>query len=761
MYPHLKRQQTPPRSYPGGREDLKGEISYPGERHSLLTNIRKTPSPQKPYRGRLRQRRGRKVAVSSKVVAEWRRGETEDADVSMNDNSARVEEQWDNWEPEVGGESAGIEIGVSDERASFVASEDADASFEDYVLLVESGSLKFIRIARYIYVVQGWNARQREPTKHFYHLESRNVGSKLELTCLCPDGDKNELCVHRLFYVEFRDERFRRDEDLWFREGKTVMFWRQMTGDEDVWLNRFSVQSHGGGLKGRAIVTYEGLDNGQGTWRCARDRSRCEHIGFARAFLREVLRISEEAEQEWDDGDVGDTQGAEGYMLDDLSGGQHEERSVSYLPIMPPKWAQLPSDTVHYIRTNPNTEIPALIQLLAGQGRSACKAHVEYNPNLGKFVRECTVYGLVGSVSRSIEVQHCSVCPPRRHCLVGPDPRSLGLFNYNNSALFTHELLDEYTNRFTRSVTPFTAFTEAMAAVYESRGSKFVGEDLLREAWFAYASIQDLAKDMVCPQCGTEPENMIFDGVTSGFNKKHLNDGLCPPTHEHDDAPVRDRRYPVKPQWLPATARGKTVRSRLADWVRQNKSRRGSITSVGGEDLGLLVADLTREALPLGNLFKHVFFSPDENRKHDVDLRQRYLCLFEQLAGEESAVQMVNEQAVALMKALVACPTVYNASCLVEVPAVLMVLEAEMRVFQGYTSTMMAVCSWMINRVEEVLSDLKKGSIPPLPLLEHSEVGDWQRVGDSDSTVRVLLRVPRPDVAMGYRRFVIVQSILG
>ncbi|KAK7053238.1 hypothetical protein VNI00_003863 [Paramarasmius palmivorus] len=58
-----------------------------------------------------------------------------------------------------------------------------DADFESYIRLVESRCVGFIRISQAVYVVQGWNVKERMAT----------------------------------FYMEFRDERFREDEDLPFR----------------------------------------------------------------------------------------------------------------------------------------------------------------------------------------------------------------------------------------------------------------------------------------------------------------------------------------------------------------------------------------------------------------------------------------------------------------------------------------------------------------------------------------------------------------
>ncbi|KAG6848701.1 hypothetical protein H0H93_014759, partial [Arthromyces matolae] len=144
-----------------------------------------------------------------------------------------------------------------------------------------------------------------------------------------------------------------------------------------------------------------------------------------------------------------------------------------------------------------------------------------------------------------MEVQTCTKCSGRWRQRIGPDLRESGIFNFNNHLLFTHELLDDYTSCYTTSETPFTAWIKVVTRRYEENRSPvpFVSEQVLRAAWFAYVNIQDFTKDMTCPTCGPAPTDVIWDGVSVGFSKKHMLDTLRPPTVSAVAAPRSLAQY--------------------------------------------------------------------------------------------------------------------------------------------------------------------------------------------------------------------------
>ncbi|KAK7013632.1 hypothetical protein VNI00_019453 [Paramarasmius palmivorus] len=170
---------------------------------------------------------------------------------------------------------------------------EVDEDFERYVRMVDAGCLGYERIGRHVYVVQGWDGVRREGQDNWYHMEARMVGNEMRLSCLCREGkDNTRPCIHQEFYLEFRESHFKPREQLWYRDGKVVMFWHESMGwGDDRALMRFSVEGLSGALNGRAVVTYEGLENGWGQWKCSKDRKEkdCFHIQRAKRFLGEVV----------------------------------------------------------------------------------------------------------------------------------------------------------------------------------------------------------------------------------------------------------------------------------------------------------------------------------------------------------------------------------------------------------------------------------------------------------------------------------------
>lgn len=231
--------------------------------------------------------------------------------------------------------------------------------------------------------------------------------------------------------------------------------------------------------------------------------------------------------------------------------------SVSYLPILPPLWAELPTDDKLYPRPVPLSSIPTQIPL---SELSSC-IHSSTQRPIGSgevTLKACRVYGLCSGGESTIEVYPCSDCPSARFNAkvghwIGPETRALGLFNYNNSILFTHDLLDEYTSAFTTSETPFVSWTAVVARRYNIHGSTFpfVSDDTFRTVWFAYTRLQQLERDMTCPSCGPSPEDVIWDGISLGFQKKFVSSSLRPPTILHKDSIKRDKaRYIPQQQAL-------------------------------------------------------------------------------------------------------------------------------------------------------------------------------------------------------------------
>ena len=181
--------------------------------------------------------------------------------------------------------------------------------------------------------------------------------------------------------------------------------------------------------------------------------------------------------------------------------------------------------------------------MLDDGGRCVCGQTQELG-NPTRF-RKCVIYTLTVAQHTLLQVQNCIRCPPIQRHLVGPDGRRSGFFNLNNSVLFTHDLLDDYTAAFTSSETPFVAWINLLRKRYVRHSSllSFAHEAVFRAAWFASSSLQCLDGDMRCPSCGPSPDNVIWDGVSLSFHRKHVLSSLRPPTTIHPTSPIRESQY--------------------------------------------------------------------------------------------------------------------------------------------------------------------------------------------------------------------------
>lgn len=235
---------------------------------------------------------------------------------------------------------------------------------------------------------------------------------------------------------------------------------------------------------------------------------------------------------------------------------------------MPPKWASIPSDPILYPYHVPIREPREYTFRLQRTSSCFCApgdgGRTFFDPTSPIILRNCKLYALATVFEVQVELQRCSRCPPNRRRYIGPDLRELGIFNYNNSILVTHELLDYYTSCYTTSETPFSAWVIQTARVYANVDATFMGQDLFRAVWFSYAYIQHFEGDMVCEDCKEYPDTTIFDGITLAFGKKHLQDTLRPPTATHPESLTRPgvRYYPAQQLLLDKKLRSQ-VRSAL------------------------------------------------------------------------------------------------------------------------------------------------------------------------------------------------------
>ncbi len=256
-----------------------------------------------------------------------------------------------------------------------------------------------------------------------------------------------------------------------------------------------------------------------------------------------------------------------------------DENSVSYQPIMPPVWCSLPTDPDLYERPLP-MEVPEMIAL---KEDSQCACGAKYDPTLPTIRMPCIIYTLLRAVNADIQLQQCRVCKPRSRQFVGPDAREFGLFNWNNRLLFTHDLLDEYTNTYSTSETPFAAWVLVAGGRYETYRSnyQFTSVGLFRSVWFTFVHLQNFSNDMSCAICGPSPKVVIWDGVTVAFSKKKILPSLQPPTTLSTNSPVRnDIRYYPAQQLIPDRETRQLILKSLSSHEQMRKEREDRVSNM-------------------------------------------------------------------------------------------------------------------------------------------------------------------------------------
>ncbi|KAH7867774.1 uncharacterized protein C8R40DRAFT_1063683 [Lentinula edodes] len=426
-----------------------------------------------------------------------------------------------------------------------VANDDVD---EEYCNAVEWNVVGFLPIGGSLYIVQGWSAKKKEGTRHWFHFEAARRGQEIIAVCMCGQGDFS--CIHQRYFRKCISPNQEGEENVPERLARIVLFHRESVSSGQV-IHRFSVSKNGGttSLHGRAIVIHEGRDDGDGLWRCLRDSTQCIHIAAARRYLKNGIQEIE-SDEELED------------MMEEIEG-INLNCAISFQLVLPPKWCELKTDQLLYPRPPPLRQVPETLGM-DREGACACRdgSRRLYDKNLPTFLRKCTVYTLSRAAHTSIELQRCTSC---KRQYVGPETRHLGLFNLNNSLLFTHELLDEYTSAFTSSETPFNAWVQQVSRRYQAEDNSipFVGVDTFRAAWFAYARLINFEGDKQCQRCGEEPENVVWDGVTLAYARKQLRAGLRPPTTVDSDSPVRPRTVAKRKEWLEDSV----ARKRLHHWI--------------------------------------------------------------------------------------------------------------------------------------------------------------------------------------------------
>ncbi|PPQ69415.1 hypothetical protein CVT26_002453 [Gymnopilus dilepis] len=677
------------------------------------------------------------------------------------------------------------------EPQNMVQNSIGEASYDAFVDSVLSAESDFWQISRNLFIVNGWNKESNIGTNTFYHLQMVVIGLKRDCHCLCPDGREGDECFHIRFLADY---------DLPSEnENKTVLFSRNVLQFEpSIYHNVFSVKGSGlfTSVKARAIVEHCGEDSGIGTWKCSRDpnQNNCCHISAARDSLQQHIQLDLSAKdvngpQEFHLGKStnvldftffeADHPVLENFVRDAGS----STTAVSSKSIPPPRWARLSSDPVRPT-IPPVHQAPDLIPLTPSSS-CPCKhdGRVLYSAGSESRVESCEVYGLTRMWRSKIELQNCTVCKRR---FIGPDGQELGLFNWNNRVLVSHDLLDDYTCSYTTSETPFAAWVSVMQRRYQTHGSPqpFLSERRFRVIWFAYARLLELDNDMCCRKCGPTPNATIWDGVTLAFSRKHLKPSLCPPTTIHPTSKVRRKaRHPRKPQCFEDPYLRKLLRHTLTGpelrWINDGevpadlvgvdedfsddeseeisqlkaehraalarykaavdmRSRLECIEEVGSR-LGQIDASLA-------SLFDQCYGL--QKLIHGHKAPSAYTTLFLHMASEDSVLQLITLSDMEYLDRFIKDPTFQNASHLNMFPALytVIMLELSKDTQLKITDDLLGLCHWILLRGMTVLvaSITERGG--EKDAVRSSPDDDWQKTGCLYSMPQIRNRPQYPSI---------------
>ncbi|KAF6749336.1 hypothetical protein DFP72DRAFT_819103 [Ephemerocybe angulata] len=628
---------------------------------------------------------------------------------------------------------------------------------------VDSFTAGFYFIEDTVFAVEGWNIKKEESTGQWYHLEYMREEGVVDVACTCPLALQNRVCVHQAFTKDLDVESYfdclqststhgasQICSSLPHAYSDAVICVRQQVPNSEEVDTMFSVKSRTQpGLKGRAIVTHKGTLPTAGIWRCSKSHSgayRCTHIPEAKRALKELLGLTGEADTPED---TGSPVAKEVTLIAAHTATLSRHGAVSYRPILPPVSVMLPRDEVLYARPPPFRDAPTLPLPIDKHSTCACpqNARAMFNKDADIVTKNCRIYTLTNGVhSAKIQLQQCPTCPGKCRRHIGPDLRERGLFNYNNSVIVSHELLDDYTISYSTSETPFAAYVTVMEHRYATVNATFMGEDLFRTVWFAYISIQAFENDMGCSICGSAPETIIWDGVTVAFHKKHLSSTISPPTEKSSQSISRPLVKNLRGQQLITDA---TLRKQVRQVIKSFKVDSGR-TSGDGDGLDqtagegeqeedafaeddLVVDDITRIDTVYGKLnglcpaLGLLFLTAYGFDAYESKIRPSivYRSFFLQIAAEESILQMVNPPSLTRLRDFIANPMESRLSTLLPIPGLYQLLK-----LHGNIPGLIPMMTWIADRASSVWHDITVDERPmPVILPNESMQADWRLTG--------------------------------
>ncbi|KAH9856697.1 hypothetical protein C2E23DRAFT_882019 [Lenzites betulinus] len=391
-------------------------------------------------------------------------------------------------------------------------------------------------------------------------------------------------------------------------------------------------------------------------------------------------------------------------------GGRDDRKhgSISHIRVLPPRWCALPEEA---LPPSPSPPVTGAHFRLDALSRCACGVSIQTLPGLeirSGQTREAILYGLAVRSPVSIEVLPCTICHHRRR-YIGPDLGDLGVFNWNNTFLFTHELLNAYTNAFTASETPFAAFCLTIRRQYEDRcpGLPFCSDETFVRAWFSFVELQDLDSGFQCPTCGPSPTVVIADGVSLATHASKLKGAdIKPPTFTDSSSERIESISSYKARQLPAI-HDRSIRREVLEFL--------SVTSTPAISNTVPNISAIEGSYPELAKLLHLTIMEEMTAVGSQHKRKALRDLIRQIAAPDIVLQLVPHdvfEALTHLGATGVAESWLQALC----PAVGTVVRIYKAESAEIPMEVRAVAVWLVSRAQDVYARLHQHS-PAAPMV--------------------------------------------
>jgi hypothetical protein len=420
-----------------------------------------------------------------------------------------------------------LEPDIDDDGCSLIP-DDSSAEYQDryYHLLLTEGVYTLRHTG--MFIVQGYSPQTGWLTSKFHHVQV--AGSAASCDCKRNRVGKcwhvSFVELHLLTQPEFRQEvKLATVVQLAVRSRSNLPRVFSVMESDDL----------------RPAVVHQ---RKSGRLHCRVHRSKpCKHPSLARKFL-------------YPDGDAPEVDV-------EADAAEEEEEKMNEDVLLPPTaaskqkipvplWLRLESDSeVDYQSPHP-LSFPTVLTPDPEQCPK-CKGTTElvpFRPYHHQTARSL-LYTSTGATEVAVKQLLCRKC----RIWLSYDGCRDRIFNFNNLNLFSHELMNSYTNSFGHLTTPFSSFVDSVRCKYtEMNGGDFVSASTFQQVYKAFIELQVLflccpslislrlrqAWDFQfsCPICGCEPPDFIADGVSITFPRDFCHEKLSPPTKVKDDSPV-------------------------------------------------------------------------------------------------------------------------------------------------------------------------------------------------------------------------------